>query len=177
MSLDFRILLAHLMNENRQQFINKRFGKLQECVAVTHCAAKDTADDVACAVVRRQLTIGDGETDSAEVVSDDAHSDVRLFVFTIFYSRKLRYLINNRCEHVCVVVRFLALHHSDKAFEAHTCVDMLCRKVNEATVSEAVILHEHKVPNLNHFRIVFIDEVATVDFLASFFVADVDMNL
>ena len=54
---------------------------------------------------------------------------------------------------------------------------MFRRQVNKGAVGETVVLHEHEVPNLYHFRVVFVHKVASVDFLACLVVADVDMNL
>ena len=111
------------------------------------------------------------------MVCHHSHSDVAFLVFAIFYARKLRNLVDNRGEDIGVVVRLLALHHADEAFESHACIDMLCRKVNKGAVGETVVLHEHEVPNLDNLRIVFIYKVTAVYSLTGFIVTDVDMNL
>ncbi len=79
-------MLTHLSDEHRQQVVNEGLGELQEGVAVTHGAAEDTADDVAGAIVGRQLAVGNGEADRTEVVSDDAHGYVALGLFAVFYA-------------------------------------------------------------------------------------------
>ena len=78
-------------------------------------------------------------------------------------------------EYVGIVVRSFALHSHAKAFEAHTCVDYFIRKWLERTISFAIVLHEHVVPNLNHLWVVAIHEVATIDLSALCIRTQVDM--
>jgi len=47
---------------------------------------------------------------------------------------------------------------------------------HQVAVGHAVVLHEHKVPNLNHLRVVLVDEVAASDLLSGFLVAQVDVD-
>ncbi len=53
---------------------------------------------------------------------------------------------------------------------------MFGREVNQRAVSQAVVLHEHQVPNFNDFRIVFIDKVTAVYLFAGFLVAYVNVD-
>lgn len=53
---------------------------------------------------------------------------------------------------------------------------MFCRQFHELAVSQTVVLHEHKVPDFNHLRVVHVDEVAARNLSAGSIVAEVDVD-
>ena len=55
----------------------------------------------------------------------------------------------------------LALQHANETLEAHARVDDVHLEFLQRAVGLTVVLHEHEVPNLDHLRIVLIDEFAT----------------
>ena len=52
-----------------------------EGAPITDGAAQDAAQDVIAVVVARQNSVGDGETQRADMVRDDAEGDVDFFLF------------------------------------------------------------------------------------------------
>ena len=57
-------------------------------------------------------------------------------------------------ENVGVVVGHFALQDRGDALEAHACVNVLARQHGEGLVLVAEHLDEHKIPDLQHIRIV-----------------------
>ena len=70
------ISVTHGLNQNRQQLIHERLFLPQEGIAVTHGTAQDTTDHITGLRVRRQLTIGDRESDRTQVVGDHTHRHI-----------------------------------------------------------------------------------------------------
>ena len=69
------------------------------------------------------------------------------------------------------------MQHADEALKAHARVDVLGGQFHQMTVGHAVVLHEHKVPDFNHLRVVHVDEVAAGNLLAGCIIAQVDVDL
>ena len=69
------------------------------------------------------------------------------------------------------------MQHADEALKAHARVDVLGREFHQLAVGHAVVLHEHEVPDLDHLRVVHVDEVATRDLFSGFIIAQVDVDL
>ena len=86
------------------------------------------------------------------------------------------YLEDEACENVCVVIAALALEYHAEPLEAHSCVNVLCRKRFQRAISLAIVLHEHQVPYFYDLIIVGIYQL--VPWLSGdFFIATkVDMN-
>ena len=157
----FRIGSSHALYERVNEAIHECFAHAQERVAVAHSAAQDAADDVARLGIAGQLTIGDAERDGAHVVGDHTHSHIGIVVLAIALATDVANLANKWLEHVGVVVRLLALKSHAKALKAHAGVDHIERQRLKAAVCLAVILHEHQVPDLNHLRVVLVDQLTT----------------
>ena len=68
------------------------------------------------------------------------------------------YAVEQRLEHVGVVVGLFALHGHRQALEAHARVDVLVRQGHERAVGHAVELHEDEVPDFDHLRVVGVDQ-------------------
>ncbi len=107
------------------------------------------------------------------------HSDghIHLLALAISVAREARNGGNQRCKHIGVVVRLLALQSHAQALKTHTGVDHLSRQRLQRAVGLAVILHEHKVPNLNHLRIVLVHQRSAVYSCAFLIASEVYMNL
>ena len=110
------------------------------------------------------------------MVSHYAHSHIHFVVFAIFSTTNFAYSLQKWLEYVGIVVWSFALYSHAKTLKAHTCVDYFVRKWLERTISFAVVLHEHVVPNLNHLWVVAIHKVATIDLCALCIWTKVDMN-
>ena len=175
--LDLGIVVFHLLHQDGQELAHERLFEAEEGEAITHGATQHAADDVAGTVVRRQLSVGDGEAHGTQVVGDDAHGDVGLLGLAVFDARHLGDGLDDGLEHVGIVVRGLALQHADEALKAHARVDVLGGEFHQMAVSHTVVLHEHEVPNLNHLRVVHVDEVAPRDLFSDFIIAQVDVDL
>ena len=98
------------------------------------------------------------------MVGNDAHGYVDAVVFAVFLARDIGNLVDQRGEHVGIVVRLFALKGHAQALEAHACVDDAGGQRLESAVGLAVILHEHEVPDLDNQRIVFVDKACAVGF-------------
>jgi hypothetical protein len=97
----------------------------EEAVAVTHGTAKDPADHIARTGVARQLPIGDGEADRTQVVGDHAHGDVGLLSLPYSFPHCFAKCLDQRLEHIGVVVAALALQHHAQTLEAHAGIHVL----------------------------------------------------
>ena len=110
---EFGVGLAQVGDKLRHELVEERLALAEERVAVAHCAAQDAADDVAGFLIARELSVGDGESDGADMVSDDAHGDVGVLALTVFVSGQFADLGEHGLEDVGVVVRGLALDSAD----------------------------------------------------------------
>ena len=79
----------------------------------------------------------------------------------IFKSCNLLFSLDDGLEHVGVIVRVLALHHTDEALEAHTRINDVHGQLLQRTIGLTVILHEHEVPDFDNLRVVLIDQFTT----------------
>ena len=94
------------------------------------------------------------------MVGDDAHGDVGVMALAILVAGKLPDAGEHAAEHVGVVIGILALEHGAEALEAHAGIDVLGRQRFEMAVGQALELHEHEVPYLDHVGVAHVDEVA-----------------
>ena len=103
------------------------------------------------------------------MVGADTHGDVDLLLFiltlailtgrsseTILLARDSLDFLDDWLEDICIIVRVLVLQHANQALEAHTGIDDVHREWFERTVSLAVVLHEHDVPDLDHLWVVLV---------------------
>ena len=95
------------------------------------------------------------------MVGDYAHCDVRLRRLAIAAAREFCDLIQNRTEDVRIIIRLLSLHHHTETLKAHTRINHALWQSVQCTVGFAVILHKDEIPNLNHLRMIFIDQFAS----------------
>ena len=169
---------AHLLHERGHEQAEEGVATTEEGVGITHGATEDAANDVAGFGVGGQLSVGDGEGDGAQVVGDDAHGHVDRFVLAVGEAREFGDFTNDGLEHVGVVVRRLALHHTHQALEAHAGIDDFVGQSLERTVGLAVVLHEDEVPNLDNEGVVFVHQLCTGHggFLGIGAVVDVDFR-
>mmetsp|Transcript_13571 Transcript_13571/g.37041 ORF Transcript_13571/g.37041 Transcript_13571/m.37041 type:complete len:263 (+) Transcript_13571:2054-2842(+) len=63
---------------------------------------------------------------------------------------------------ICVVVAAYVQQHRRDALQAHARVHALCRQVDQGSVVLALKLHEDIVPDLEHIRVVHVDEFWTL---------------
>ena len=149
------------MNEHGDKFVKECLFLVEEGVGITYGTAQDAADDVACLSISWQLTVGNREGYGADVVGNDAHSNVGLFLVAVFLAAEALYLVNHRLENVSVVVGVLALEGTYQTLEPHTGVDNVHRQRLQGTVSLAVELHEHDVPYLYDLWVVLVYQLSS----------------
>ena len=103
------------------------------------------------------------------MVGANTHSDVDLLLLiltlTILTSRSSEAILLARdsldflddwLEDICIIVRVLVLQHANQALEAHTCIDNVHWEWFERTISLAVVLHEHDVPDFDDLWVIFV---------------------
>ena len=111
------------------------------------------------------------------MVGDDTEGNGLLaVVLGVRLSTRLRNGVEQRREDVGVVVGRDALHRHGEALKTHSRVDVLVGKGHEGAVCHAVEFHEHEVPDFNHLRVVFVDQIAAVDLGAFFVAAEVNVD-
>ena len=140
LGLQFREGVTHLINEGGDELIQETILLSEEGIGIAYCTAQNTTDNVAGLGIRGQLTVGNREGYSAQVVGTDSHGDVDLLLActrstsltsltslllegSILQACNLLLGLDDRLEDVSIVVRVLALHHTNQALEAHTSVD------------------------------------------------------
>ena len=159
----FGIEAAHLLDKSGNELADECLALAEEGVGIADSTAKDAADDVAGLGIRGKLAVGNGETDGTEMVGDDAHGHIHLFVLAVGEAAEFANLADVRLENVGIVVRVLALHDAHKTFESHTRVDDLCRQGLKRAVGLAVVLHEYEVPDFDNLGIILVHQVGTLD--------------
>ena len=173
----FRISFAEVLDELRHQLEEESRTHIEESVTVAHGTAKDTTNDVTGFLIRRQLTVGDGECDGADMIGDDSHRNVDFLILAVLATADSADTLEHRLEDVCVVVRGFALDSTHETLKAHAGVDDFFRQGFQRTVCLAVELHEDNVPNLNHLRMIFVYQFASRHFGTLFGTTAVHVNL
>ena len=137
LSLQLREGVAHLMNEGWNELIEEAVLLSEEGVGITYGTTQNTTDDITSLSVRRQLTVGNRERYSAQVVGTNTHGDVDIFLAFSYWLLAISFFLeggilktsnillslDDGLEYVGIVVRVLALHHAHQALEAHTGID------------------------------------------------------
>mmetsp|Transcript_18016 Transcript_18016/g.57622 ORF Transcript_18016/g.57622 Transcript_18016/m.57622 type:complete len:812 (+) Transcript_18016:860-3295(+) len=161
--------VAKVLHHHRHQRVEEALGRAQLLLAVPHRTTQDAPQHVAAPVVRRHRAVRDGERQRADVVR---HHTVR-HVHAVRVLRAHAPLVRGRArraadgredglEHVRVVVAHLALQHRRQALEPHARVHVLGRQRPQRAARLAVELDEHQVPDLEHVRVVHVDQVRRV---------------
>ena len=119
---------AHLCDKNRDEPVDEGLFLVEEGIGIAHGAAQDAADDIASLGIARQLAVSDAEGDGTQMVGDDAHGHVGIFLLAILHARKIFYLADDGLENIGVVVGCLALNGAYEALEAHAGVDDIHRQ-------------------------------------------------
>ena len=169
--------MTHLVGQTCNQLADCRLREAQICVAVTYSTAQDSADNVASLGICGQLTIGNRERNSTQVVGNNAHSNISLLILAVSLASHSGDAGDCRLEYVGVVVRLLALQSHTQTLEAHTRINVLCGQRLQLAIGLAVELHEHKVPDLDNQRVAHINHLATGLSLNLLVVTQVDVNL
>ena len=117
--------MTHLAHEGGDEAIEEGLGETEEGISVANSATQDATNNVARLYIGRQLTVGNRETDSPQMVGTDPHGDVGHLVVAVMLAALGGNFLNEGLEDIGVVVAAFALHDHAKAFEAHACVDML----------------------------------------------------
>ena len=162
--LQFRISGTQVSDQLRHELIEERIAHVQERITVAYSATQDTTDDITRFLVRRQLTVCDSERDRTDMIGDHTHRDIDLLILTVLTTADSTDLAQHRLEDIRIVVRGLTLDRTHETLKAHTGVDHFLRKRFERTVGFAVILHKDDIPDLNHLRVVFVDQFTTGHF-------------
>ena len=97
---ELRVGLAHIGYELWHELAQERFVQAEEGVAVADCAAQNPSDDVAGLDVGRELAVGDGEADGADVVRDYPHRNVGVVRLAVAVAAELTYFGEHCGEYV-----------------------------------------------------------------------------
>mmetsp|Transcript_26999 Transcript_26999/g.46257 ORF Transcript_26999/g.46257 Transcript_26999/m.46257 type:complete len:567 (+) Transcript_26999:1285-2985(+) len=161
--------VAEVGHHDRHQLGEEASRRGEHLLAVAHRAAQDTAQNIAAAFVTGHGTVGDGEGQGADVVSDHSvgHVDQSDILGTklAFVGAAVGDLsdgLEDRGEDVGVIVGLVALQNRGEALETHAGVDVLVGKLLQGTIGFAVELDEHVIPDLNHIGHVGVDQVSSV---------------
>ena len=93
---EFLVGMAHEVGEYHGEIAKKRFFEAQRLVAITHSPAQNAANDITCAVVGRQLTIGNREGNGAHVVGNDAQCNIGGFCLFVRHAANLYHVLDER---------------------------------------------------------------------------------
>ena len=160
----FGVGATHLCHQCVDKLIKECLALTEECVYIPYRAAQNTADHISGLGVGGELGFCYGERNGAHVVGCDTHRHIGFLVLSIFLSGKLAYLADQRCEYIRVVIGRLSLESHAEAFETHAGVYHFGGKRFQMAVGFSVVLHENKIPYLDHQRIVLVDERGAVRF-------------
>ncbi len=100
------------------------------------------------------------KSDGAQVVGDDAHGDVGLFIGPVLLAGQGGDTPDGGLENVGIVVGLLALENHAETLETHARVDVARRQLLQRPVGLAVELHEDEVPDLDDLRMALVDHLA-----------------
>ena len=142
LGLQFRECITHLMDERRHQLMEERLLLPEERIGITHSTAQDSADHIARLRIRRQLSIRNREAHSPQMIRAHTHRHVNtllarttgttslffLLESKVLQPRQLLLSLDNRLEHVGIIIRVLTLQHAHQTLEAHTRVNHVHRE-------------------------------------------------
>ena len=119
---EVRVGVAHDVDDDRRRLGQERLAPPEQ-PAVADGAAKDPAEDVAAALVRRQDAVGDEERHRPRVVGDDLVAEPLGLERVRVVAEQLAHPGVDRREEVRVVVRRDLLEDAREALEAQAGVD------------------------------------------------------
>ena len=110
------------------------------------------------------------------MVGDHTHSHILLFILAVSRTGHTGNHFDDRLENIRIVVGRFSLQSHTQTFESHTGIDYAGRQRFQGAVGLAVILHEHKVPDFDHLRMIFVHHLLTGDSGTFFVRTEVDMD-
>ncbi len=125
LSTKFGELSPHLRHKTLDKTTYKWLRETEVGVSIAYRTTQDTTDNIPRLYVRGQLPIGYRECNGTQVVGDNTHSDIALFVRAILLARHPTQTRDSGGKDICIVVRLLALQNHTQPLESHACVDML----------------------------------------------------
>ena len=154
--VEFRISFAHFRAKGIDQRVEEGRTSLQ-LVAVANSAATNTTQHIGAAFVARQNAVSNGESASADVVSD--HLQRRGVDVSRRFAHRVNSLLSGSqevLEEVDIVVVVHALKNGSNTFETHTRINAGLGQTVHYTAFVAVKLHEHEVPNFDVAVAIFV---------------------
>ena len=158
----FGELFAHLPDESVDQLADKRLVETEVSISVPHGAAQDTPDHVPGLHVRRQLPVGNRESNRPQVVGNHPHRDIGPAILTVNFSGQFGQTPDRRLEYVGIVIALFALQHHAKPFEAHAGIHVAGRQQFQFAAGLTVELHENQVPYLDDQVVPPVHQLASV---------------
>ena len=119
----FGIRISHFVYECGQELIYECFFLFEESICVSYGAAQYTSYHITGFCIVGQLSVGNRESNGANMICHNAHSNIGLFVNAIFLAAKFRNLLYYRLENVGVVIGILSLKHTTKTLKSHAGVN------------------------------------------------------
>ena len=143
-----RVLALVFVHDHVHDLIQERLVDAEE-LAVARCAAQQTAQHVAAALVRRQDAVRDHHDGGADMVGDDTQGHIGLVAVAIVRAGDLADLVGNVHDGVDVEERVHTLADNGQTLEAHAGVDVLLNEVRVVAVAVVVKLGKDVVPDLH----------------------------
>ncbi len=171
----FWISFTHYIAQRIYQLIHKCRTLTKESISITYSTTQNSTNYITRFGIRWQLTIGNRKCNGTYMISNNAHSDIRFIVFTIFCSANFANFCYNRCKYISIVIGLHALHSHTKSFEAHTCINYFSWKSFERSIGFSVVLHKYIIPNFNHLWVTSIHQRQTVYFCTIIVITNIDM--
>ena len=84
------------------------------------------------------------------MVSDNTERNVGLIVSSVLYARNIRDMLHDILNCIDLEDIIHALHYASETLKSHTGVEILAYNLSVVTVSVAVELAEHEVPDLDN---------------------------
>lgn len=169
--------LNEVISDTYKRFDNSGYERGEESTnldtkfvaGITHTSSQHASKDISSAVLIRNTAVGDGNSQSSDVIRDDSIGSVdTVFIFVTKFAfirscaSKLLNLGKYGSENVCIVVGRDVVEYGNKSFETHSSVYVLGRKCSQFTRGLTVVLDENVVPDLKDIGVIGVDKVSGV---------------
>ena len=156
--------------------MHERLIETQIAIPITNSPTQNSANHITSSVVGWQLSIGNTHTYRTNMVGNYPKGNVLRFVIAVIFATQTGSFLNDKLENICIVIRRFTLNYPNQTLKSHSGINMLCRKFFQRAVGLSVKLHEHVIPNFNHFRIVFVYQCGAIHFSTVFIRTHIKMD-
>ena len=107
---------------------------------MTCSTAKQTAKNVASALVRRHDTIGDHKCYGTDVIGDDTNGNILLFILMINSMCNLTNMVGQCAKCIYIKNRIYVLNSNCQSLKTHTCINVFLDQICVMTMSIVIKL-------------------------------------